>query len=69
MSISTVCNSSFVCFIDKFSIRISPSDPRWVGAWWMIFIPGAICGAISVFIIGWWPRELPSKTDIGLSRP
>ncbi len=44
-----------------FSVSLDPTDPRWVGAWWI----GYVAAAILAFPVFWfllpYARELPGR--------
>ncbi len=48
-----------------FSLSVDPTDPRWIGAWWI----GFVTAACMVFPVFWfflpYARELPG-TYVGL---
>ncbi|KAG9468747.1 hypothetical protein GDO78_022032, partial [Eleutherodactylus coqui] len=50
--------------IDKLSagdISLTPSDPRWIGAWWLGFIVAASIVALSAIPYFFFPREMPRE--------
>ena len=38
---------------------IGPSDPRWVGAWWLGWVVIGVLLAVSALFLGMFPRSLP----------
>ena len=52
-------------------VELTPSDPRWVGAWWIGFLVSSIAGFSIAVVMGCFARELPGNgnyqpSDIGL---
>ncbi|XP_077307315.1 solute carrier organic anion transporter family member 2B1 isoform X2 [Lithobates pipiens] len=50
--------------IDKIpanEITLTPSDPRWIGAWWMGFIVAASVVAVASVPYFFFPREMPQE--------
>ena len=46
------------------SIGIEPSDPRWVGAWWLPFIVGTgLCFLAAIPLAG-LPVDLPGQPHL-----
>nr|CAD7575247.1 unnamed protein product [Timema californicum] len=40
---------------------IKPTDPRWLGAWWLGWLVLGALMIVFAFLISWFPRELPPK--------
>nr|CAD7444209.1 unnamed protein product [Timema bartmani] len=40
---------------------IKPTDPRWLGAWWLGWLVLGVLMLVFAFLISWFPRELPPK--------
>ncbi|KAM7002827.1 solute carrier organic anion transporter family member 3A1 isoform 2-T2 [Tautogolabrus adspersus] len=61
--LGSVCTKFYVdaIFIDTSKLKITPDDPRWIGAWWAGFL---LCGALlfcsSILMFG-FPQSLPTK--------
>ncbi|XP_030830832.1 solute carrier organic anion transporter family member 4A1-like isoform X2 [Strongylocentrotus purpuratus] len=50
------------------SALVSPSDPNWVGAWWLGFLPnGSLLFVISLLMLG-YPKALPGSKEIASKR-
>ncbi|XP_063955020.1 solute carrier organic anion transporter family member 4A1-like [Lytechinus pictus] len=50
-------------------VSVSPSDPGWVGAWWLGFIVAGLVIIILSIPIGLFPRELPKTAKIRTEKP
>ncbi|XP_077154950.1 solute carrier organic anion transporter family member 2B1 [Ranitomeya variabilis] len=53
--------------IDKLpasEIVLTPSDPRWIGAWWLGFIVAASIVALASIPYFFFPREMPKEVTI-----
>lgn len=46
---------------DTHSIHISPSDPGWVGAWWIGFLISAVGSLIATILSVFFPPDLPGR--------
>lgn len=44
-----------------FRVRITPDDPRWVGAWWIGFVLASVLFVLAAIPISLFGAELPSK--------
>ncbi|XP_006889196.1 PREDICTED: solute carrier organic anion transporter family member 1B1 [Elephantulus edwardii] len=51
-------------YVDLSSIRITPKDSRWVGAWWLGFLVAGIFAFVSSIPFFFLPKSL-KKTDRG----
>nr|CAD7458011.1 unnamed protein product [Timema tahoe] len=40
---------------------IKPTDPRWLGAWWLGWLVLGVLMLVFAFLISWFPGELPPK--------
>ena len=47
-------------FIYLFRVKITPEDPRWVGAWWIGFLIASILFLMAAIPISTYGAELPS---------
>jgi len=56
-----------VCFVYS-SVDLTPSDPRWVGAWWIGFIITAVCFILLTVPLTGFPKHLPGN-DHGVHIP
>ena len=45
-------------------MHLTPSDPRWVGAWWLGYFCGGIILLVTSFLILAYPREMPGTKEI-----
>uniref|UniRef100_A0A8C5RD03 Solute carrier organic anion transporter family member n=1 Tax=Laticauda laticaudata TaxID=8630 RepID=A0A8C5RD03_LATLA len=52
-----------VGFVDMDTITISPTDSRWVGAWWMNFLVAGVIILISGIPFLFLPKSLDKKED------
>uniref|UniRef100_A0A8C6VNB3 Solute carrier organic anion transporter family member n=1 Tax=Naja naja TaxID=35670 RepID=A0A8C6VNB3_NAJNA len=52
-----------VGFVDVDAITISPTDSRWVGAWWMNFLVAGVVTLISGIPFLFLPKSLDKKED------
>ncbi|XP_034298505.1 solute carrier organic anion transporter family member 1B3-like [Pantherophis guttatus] len=52
-----------VGFVDMDAITISPTDARWVGAWWMGFLVAGVIALISGIPFLFLPKSLDKKED------
>ncbi|XP_053718925.1 solute carrier organic anion transporter family member 1C1-like isoform X1 [Synchiropus splendidus] len=52
-------------FVDMESITITPKDARWVGAWWVGFLVGAVLLLMSSVPFWFLPRSLPKQEGKG----
>ncbi|XP_058046438.1 solute carrier organic anion transporter family member 1B3-like [Ahaetulla prasina] len=52
-----------VGFVDMDTITISPTDVRWVGAWWMGFLVAGVIALISGIPFLFLPKSLDKKKD------
>ncbi|ETE66088.1 Solute carrier organic anion transporter family member 1B3, partial [Ophiophagus hannah] len=52
-----------VGFVDMDTITISPTDSRWVGAWWMNFLVAGVITLISGIPFLFLPKSLDKKED------
>jgi hypothetical protein len=43
---------------------LTPSDPRWVGAWWLGYLCGGILLLLTSLLILAYPREMPGTKEI-----
>ncbi|XP_006811361.2 solute carrier organic anion transporter family member 3A1-like [Saccoglossus kowalevskii] len=59
--ISSACLSIYVDFyrVDMNTIGLTDKDPRWVGAWWLGGIGGAIALLLLSILFCFFPREMP----------
>ncbi|XP_068122680.1 solute carrier organic anion transporter family member 2B1 [Hyperolius riggenbachi] len=54
----------FYVDIDKIpagDVTLTPSDPRWIGAWWLGFIVAASIVAVAAVPYFFFPREMPKE--------
>ena len=49
------------CTLIHFRVRITPEDPRWVGAWWVGPLVASALFLVSAIPISMYGAELPSK--------
>ena len=42
-------------------ITLTPSDPRWVGAWWIAYLVTSSAGLTVAFFMACFPKQLASK--------
>ncbi|ELT96091.1 hypothetical protein CAPTEDRAFT_172180, partial [Capitella teleta] len=54
--------------VDSSDINISPSDPRWVGAWWIGFLVSGSLFITSFVFLSPYPRELPNAAIVRATR-
>ncbi|XP_064174668.1 solute carrier organic anion transporter family member 1C1-like [Anguilla rostrata] len=47
-------------FVDMDSVTITPSDARWVGAWWLGYIVAGIITLLSAIPFWFLPKSLPA---------
>nr|XP_006811360.1 PREDICTED: solute carrier organic anion transporter family member 3A1-like [Saccoglossus kowalevskii] len=59
--ISSACLSIYVDFyrVDMSTIGLTDKDPRWVGAWWLGGIGGAVALLLLSILLCLFPREMP----------
>ncbi|XP_006825702.1 solute carrier organic anion transporter family member 3A1-like, partial [Saccoglossus kowalevskii] len=59
--ISSACLSIYVDFyrVDMNTIGLTDKDPRWVGAWWLGGIGGAVALLFLSILLCLFPREMP----------
>ncbi|KAH8253215.1 hypothetical protein KR032_004141, partial [Drosophila birchii] len=56
-SMASFCLSLYIDPLKK--PLITPEDPRWMGAWWLGWIPMIFILLISAFFVGIFPKETP----------
>lgn len=44
-------------------MNLTPSDPRWVGAWWLGYFCGGLLLLLTSFAIVAYPREMPGTKE------
>ncbi|GFN86650.1 solute carrier organic anion transporter family member [Plakobranchus ocellatus] len=50
-------------FVTLQNTSLTPSHPRWIGAWWLGYI---VCGGLALLValpLMWFPRRLPRRGD------
>ena len=45
-------------------MHLTPSDPRWVGAWWLGYFCGGLLLLVTSLLILAYPREMPGTKEI-----
>uniref|UniRef100_A0AAY4EFJ1 Solute carrier organic anion transporter family member n=1 Tax=Denticeps clupeoides TaxID=299321 RepID=A0AAY4EFJ1_9TELE len=50
-------------FVDMDTITISPSDARWVGAWWLGYLIAGVITLLSAVPFWFLPKALPLTSD------
>lgn len=65
-----VIGGSFLSFYVDPSVetRLSPTDPAWVGAWWMPFLVTGIMSFLVSIPFFMFPRQLPNSAAIKAER-
>ncbi|XP_042311154.1 solute carrier organic anion transporter family member 4C1 [Sceloporus undulatus] len=54
----------YVDFNRQVSIDITPTDPRWVGAWWIAFVVCSFATCLLVAPFSYFPKHLPGTQKI-----
>ncbi|XP_016850329.2 solute carrier organic anion transporter family member 4C1 isoform X2 [Anolis carolinensis] len=54
----------YVDFNRQVSIDITPTDPRWVGAWWIAFVVCCFATCLLVAPFSYFPKHLPGTQQI-----
>ncbi|XP_070573791.1 solute carrier organic anion transporter family member 4C1-like [Ptychodera flava] len=49
--------------VDPADVDLHPSDPRWVGAWWLGYLLLSVPIMILAFLVSFVPKRMPVKTD------
>lgn len=54
----------YVDLIQPPNMHLTPSDPRWVGAWWLGYFCGGLLLLLTSFAILAYPREMPGTKEM-----
>jgi len=58
----------YVCVCAEHRLGVSPTDPLWVGAWWLGFLVSLVLVVLTIIPITCFPANPPSKYIVNVFR-
>jgi len=54
--------------MDESEVTVEPSDPQWVGAWWLGILVGGVMGIVCAVPMFGFPKQFPGVAQIKADR-